>query len=374
MAALIRYALVHPDFQRAVFGDGARRVVVRTVAVRGAVRVQVSRDRGTDVETRNHPTPATVVGELTAVAFRTAHVELRTQTIEARVTKRGRLLVSRRAADNDHSLAHDRVRERPVPEDAPFLEELGVSRGGAVVPTARRKYRQINEFVRILGSTVDGPARVLDLGCGNAYLTFATAYHLGGGCTVTGVDRDATTIARNTERARRLGWQDRLTFTAAPIDRYAPPGRPDLVTALHACDTATDDVLALAVRTGVDRVLAAPCCHHDLQRQLRRRTAPAAFRDLTRDGILTEQLGDVVTDALRASLLRVVGYRVDVSSFVPVEHTPRNNLIRAVRTGGADPAAVDSVRALTGLFGVRPRLADLLRDRLPPDLAGNPVP
>jgi hypothetical protein len=101
---------------------------------------------------------------------------------------------------------------------------------------------------------------------------------------------------------------------------------------------------------------------------------PTAFRDLARDGILKEQLGDIVTDALRASLMRVVGYDVDVFSFVPVEHTPRNNLIRAVRTTGkADKNTEASVRALTSMFKVSPRLAMLLQDRLPPGLlAHNP--
>jgi SAM-dependent methyltransferase len=218
---------------------------------------------------------------------------------------------------------------------------------------------------------------VLDLGCGNAYLTFATVHHLwqnGVRCTVTGVDRDARAIARSNERAQRLGWQNRLTFTPSLIERYIPTENPDLVIALHACDTATDDVLALAVNHDVKYVLASPCCHHDLQRQLRSRTMPTAFRDLARDGILKEELGDVLTDALRASLLRVVGYTVDVFSFVPVEHTPRNNLIRAVRTSGrADENAEASVRALTSMFNVSPRLATLLQNRLPPGVvAHNP--
>jgi SAM-dependent methyltransferase len=386
MAGLIRHALHHDDLQRAVLSGAAhgtpnpwRRVLVRKVALRNTVQTQVTWHTETTAVTRNYPNADAVADELADVPFRNAHIELRSATIEARVTKRGKLLTSQRDAANVQPLAHDRVRDRPIPEDAPFLEALGVSHDGTVKPTAQRKYRQINEFVRILAATLEdrpgGPAgtlRVLDLGCGNAYLTFATVHHLwqrGIRCTVTGVDRDAQVIARNNERARRLGWQDRLTFTASPIDRYAPTENPDLVVALHACDTATDDVLALAVDHDVNYVLASPCCHHDLQQQLRPRTMPAAFGDLARDGILKEQLGDVITDALRASLLRAVGYQVDVFSFVPVEHTPRNNLIRAVRaTGRADESAEASIRALTSMFNVNPRLATLLRNRLRPGL------
>ena len=390
MAELIRHAMHHDELQRAVLSGAAhgthspwRRVIVRKVALRHAVQTQVSWHTETTVVTRNYPTAGAVADELADVPFRNAHVELRSATIEARVTKRGKLLVSQRNATNVQSLAHDRVRERPIPEDAPFLEALGVSHDGIVKPTAQRKYRQINEFVRILDATLKGrlePAgtlRVLDLGCGNAYLTFATVHHLwqnGVRCSVTGVDRDAQAITRNNERAQQLGWQDRLTFTPSLIERYIPTENPDLVIALHACDTATDDVLAFAVNHDVNYVLASPCCHHDLQQQLRSRTMPTAFRDLARDGILREQLGDIVTDALRASLMRVVGYDVDVFSFVAVEHTPRNNLIRAVRTTGkADKNTEASVRALTSMFKVSPRLAMLLQNRLPPGLlAHNP--
>jgi SAM-dependent methyltransferase len=385
MADLVRHVLRHDELQRAVLSGAAhgahspwRRVVVRKVALQQAVQTQVSWHTETSVETRNYPTAEAVADELAAVPFRNAHVELRSATIEARVTKRGKLMASQREATNVQSLAHDRARDRPIPEDAPFLEVLDVSRDGAVKPTAQRKYRQINEFIRILDATLKGQAEpaealhVLDLGCGNAYLTFATAHYLaqnGVRWSVTGVDRDAGLIVRNNERAQKLGWQDRLTFTPSLIEQYAPAEKPDLVIALHACDTATDDVLALAVHHDVKYVLASPCCHHDLQRQLRSATMPAAFGDLTRDGILKEHLGDVLTDSLRASLMRVVGYTVDVSSFVPVEHTPRNNLIRAVRASGrADERAEASVRALTSMFAVTPRLATLLRDRLPEGL------
>ncbi|WP_327031732.1 SAM-dependent methyltransferase [Micromonospora ureilytica] len=391
MADLIRHSLHHDELQRAVLSGTAhgahspwRRVIVRKVALRHVVQTQAIWHTETTAVTRNYPTADAVVDELADVPFRNAHVELRSTTIEARVTKRGKLLVSRRSEANIQSLAHDRLRDRPIPEDAAFLEVLGVSHDGVVKPTAQRKYRQINEFIRILDSTLKGePAstgalRVLDLGCGNAYLTFAIVHYLrenAVSCSVTGVDRDAEAISRNNQRTQRLGWQDQLRFAPSLIEQYVPTENPDLVIALHACDTATDDVLALAVTHDVRYLLASPCCHHDLQRQLRPRTMPTAFRDLARDGVLKEQLGDVLTDALRASMLRMVGYKVDVFAFVPVEHPPRNNLIRAIRTPGhADGNAETSVRALTGMFNVRPRLAKLLQNRLPQGLLSDADP
>jgi hypothetical protein len=112
-------------------------------------------------------------------------------------------------------------------------------------------------------------------------------------------------------------------------------------------------------------VLAAPCCHHDVAAQLRRTAAPAPYALLTRNGILRERFADTLTDAMRAAVLRMVGYRVDVIDFVDSKHTPRNTLLRAVRTGV--PGSADVRREfddLTGTWDLHPRLAELLRDRL----------
>ena len=132
--------------------------------------------------------------------------------------------------------------------------------------------------------------------------------------------------------------------------------------ALHACDTATDEALALAVRWQAPLVLAAACCHHDVAAQLRKTPTPAPYAMLTRHGILRERLADTLTDGLRASLMRQQGYRVEVVQFVESQHTPRNTMLRAVRTGG--PVKGGSVRKeydeLVASWGIRPKLAELL--------------
>jgi hypothetical protein len=133
-----------------------------------------------------------------------------------------------------------------------------------------------------------------------------------------------------------------------------------VVLALHACDTATDEALAQAVRWQAPVVLASPCCHHDLQRQMAAAGSPAPYSLVTRHGILRERLGDVLTDAFRAALLRMQGYRVDVMQFVSAEYTPRNTLLRAVRGGGDATTARQEYDAMVAEWGVTPHLQTLL--------------
>ncbi len=172
-------------------------------------------------------------------------------------------------------------------------------------------------------------------------------------------------MARNNEIARELGIDAEVTFEPGDIGTADLADPPEVVLALHACDTATDDALARAVTWDAPLVLAAPCCHHDIAAQLRRTPTPAPYTLLTRNGILRERFADTLTDAMRASVLRLLGYRVDVTDFVDSKHTPRNTLLRAVRTGATPPAVARAeLDEVTTTWGLHPRLAELLHDRL----------
>jgi hypothetical protein len=182
---------------------------------------------------------------------------------------------------------------------------------------------------------------------------------------MVGVDVKEQSYRHNTDVAERLGVSDSMTFVQGDIGSVELEETPDVVLALHACDTATDDALARAVLWDASLVLAAPCCHHDVAAQLRRAPTPAPYALLTRHGILRERFADTLTDALRASVLRLLGYRVDVIEFVESQHTPRNTLLRATRTGAAPSASVrEEFEDLVRTWNVHPRLAELLAERL----------
>src|SRR5919112_6884555 len=170
-----------------------------------------------------------------------------------------------------------------------------------------------------------------DLGCGNGYLTLAAQRFLtqvrGLAVVVTGVDVRQQSADHNTAVATGLGMA--AEFVVGSIGDVVVDPPPEIVLALHACDTATDDALARAVGWAAPLVLAAPCCHHDIAAQLRRVPTPAPYALLTRHGILRERFADTLTDAMRASVLRQLGYRVDVIEFVESRHTPHNTLVRA---------------------------------------------
>src|SRR6476661_8237904 len=357
-----------------------RRVEMRYVDLKAGRQLQLTAYDDTQAHVSNHADPREVLDDLLEQPFANWHVETTTHTHQLRVTKKGQALLhsAERQQRVAPSRSHDQVKERLLPEDHPALVALGISdQHGRIKPSRQAKYRQVEEFLRALSAAVDDarrtgrlrtpteqqPLRVVDLGCGNAYLTFAAHAWLSERMPVrlVGVDVKEQSRRHNTEVAERLGVADEVGFVAAGIRDAVLDEPPDVVLALHACDTATDDALLRAVGWQADLVLAAPCCHHDISAQLRRVPTPVGYTSLTRDGILRERLADTLTDALRAAILRQVGYRVDVVEFVDSAHTPRNTLLRAVRTGSPpreqDRAEYDE---LVSTWHLHPQLAELL--------------
>ncbi|MEV0839725.1 SAM-dependent methyltransferase [Actinocatenispora sera] len=337
------------------------RVELRPVRIGAGPRLQIVEQDAARPRTRNVAWGAdaeAAVAELLARPYGNWHVTGTDATVQLRVTKRGEAQVHRSAgAGTPADTEHDRAKSYLLPPDD---ELYGVIGGNAA------KRRQVDAFLRALDATLPAqlpePLRVVDLGCGNAYLSFAAYRYLtdrrGAHVQLTGVDIRADQRDRNTALADRLGWADRVSFVAGTI-AAAPVDGADVVLALHACDTATDDALARAVRWQAPYVLAAPCCHHELSGQLRDRTDP-----LLRSAILRERFADVLTDAVRAELLRALGWSVEVVEFVDSAHTPRNVLLRGTRGGVDTAAARTGYQTLVDTWRVSPALGRQLADLL----------
>jgi SAM-dependent methyltransferase len=347
----------------------AERITLRPVDLKAGRRYQLSVFDGRTTDVTNLE-PAELIPRLEEL-FDAGFASVFVRTLDAdwqlsHSRDRGPRLTRHRPSATTIATSHDRPKPRLLDESAPFLHAVGITdQQGRLKPTARAKHRQVERFVEILSHTLGdwgggGTIRGVDLGCGAGVLTLATYHYLtqvrGHSVTLTGIDTKTELIDRLNTTAAGLGW-DGLRFEAGTIADYEPAEPPDLVLALHACDTATDDALARAVGWRSRFVLAAPCCQHDLQTQIDRATTPADFAPLLRHGIVRERLGDLLTDSLRAEVLRAHGYRTDVIEFVSTEHTAKNLMIRAVRTDRPDPDAARAAERLASTWGVTPALA-----------------
>ena len=352
-----------------------RRAELRWVQLKAGRRLQVVRYSDTQAFTENldRDEARSVVDALLAEPYGNWHVVTMSGTTQLRVTKSDEAVVHRSAeTDVRPEASHDRTKSRLLDPGDELFHALGITDAdGQVKPSRRDKYHQVEEFVRALepvmepmrAAAANGEVRAVDLGCGNAYLSFAAYRWLARDLPVrlTGVDVKPAARQRNARIAEQLGWSGQIDFVAGEIGDADVPAA-HLAMALHACDTATDDALARAVEWRTPVIMAAPCCHHDIQRQLREGgSVPEPYGPLTRHGILRERFADVLTDSLRALLLRIAGYRVSVIEFVASAHTPRNTMIRAVYTGSPPTAEhIDEYTALTEAWHVRPALAKKL--------------
>ncbi len=350
-----------------------KRIQVRSIDLRGERHLQITCFDGRKTQVQNI-LPAQAEGELFRLlesGFAGIHITTTAEEIDIRTTKKGSVSVSRRAAVANTAVdrAHNRVKDVPLPEGRAdrVLEIMGISTAeGRVRPTMRAKFTQINEFLKHLehGLTAAGlrdtgcELRLLDCGCGSSYLTIAAHHYLNNvlhiPARILGVDVNEEAIRKSTTRSELLGEQG-PRFACGRIGSLDVEA--EIVLALHACDTATDDAIAQAIRGEARLLLSAPCCHHDLNTRLRPEGPAEVLRPLFRHGILKERLADLATDAFRALALRIMGYRTDVVEFVSPEHTARNVLIRAIRgTPVGEREFVEEYRELCRFWGATPYL------------------
>lgn len=276
--------------------------------------------------------------------------------------KVGQLTRGRPTLNEAPPIEHNRQKAYLVDTHAPYLAELGVTQAGGVVkPSMYAKFRQICRFVEILdqllaaSSLKEAPSpRIVDVGAGKGYLTFALHEHLSKRLhkapVTRGIDANAglaTACAAIATKTRMTG----LTFEATLADAQAPSAF-DVLIALHACDTATDDAIALGIKGDAAIIVVAPCCQHEVAPQLETRHGPLA--GMLKFGLMKQRHADLVTDAVRALLLEAAGYEVRIIEFISDEHTSKNLMIAAVRSDTVDrKSAAAQLEHLTTFAGLK---------------------
>ena len=360
-----------------------RQVIVRPVLIKNDRHLQFSYFTEKQDITRNYrgSQASEKLDEILALPFNAISVQSRDQNLHVQITKKGRVIVHREKADvsgKEPDLAHDVSKRLPLPADRPdaFLQAVGImDEQGRIRPSMHGKFSQINEFLKLLEHTGEldkfdkAPVHMLDCGCGSAYLSFAAYHYLndvrGIEARLMGVDVNEALIKKDNAESEQLGYSN-ACFRRSSIIDYRPEVPPDIVLALHACDTATDEAIAQGIGSQSRVILCAPCCHHHLQEQLH---TVAPFEAVLRHGVLKQRMGDILTDAFRALILRIMGYKTDVVEFVSPEHTDKNLMIRAVRRGQQDRAQfVREYLELKRYWGVTPYLETLLGESLPDEV------
>ncbi|MEY3163368.1 MAG: hypothetical protein RI887_192 [Actinomycetota bacterium] len=297
-------------------------------------------------------------------------VDTTTESYSVRISKKDQAIAGLSKVKLTRELSHNRQKQRMLPESNQIFKALEMSDVlGRIKPTKMDKYKQVDEFLRLMNQLIDGQLSdqkdisIVDLGCGHAYLTFAVQEFLKNKfqkVSILGVDERVDSKEHNEKVAIKLKVQS--SFIAAKIAE-TPNQKVDIAIALHACDTATDDAISWAVKNNAKVIMAAPCCMHQLQTQIKDSPEPWAL--LTKYGLVKERLIDLMTDSLRAQILKLLGYKVDIVEFIGGEHTARNILIRAVKSD-LPALEIDKERYIQMLnqWQIKPYLANLLAQEL----------
>ena len=356
--------------QRSKEKDAPSRVRIRPIELKGSVCYQASSTVGTKVLHSNY-TKEEIISYVAANLGEGCFSQLQTQgrCVDGTVlvSKKGRQTIKVKkhpALEPVRIQAHNRVKQYILKEGTavPFLVDLGVmNREGKIHNTSYDKFKQINRFLEFIEDILPALSRereitILDFGCGKSYLTFAMYYYLrelkGYDVNIIGLDLKTDVIKKCSGLAQKYGYE-KLHFLQGDIADYDGVTKVDMVVTLHACDKATDYALAKAVEWGAEVILSVPCCQHELNDKIQNEL----LKPVLKYGILKERMSALLTDGIRAELLESKGYRTQILEFIDMEHTPKNLLIRAVKTGKKQ--STDSLAEMTEALH-----ADLILEKL----------
>lgn len=354
------------------------KIKVRPVMIRDSLYFQVSRytDKQVFHENMTAEDALETLSGWILHDFRQAQIRMQDEIVTVLVSKKGKATVkSKKAACIEtQNLEHNRKKQYIIEEGTavPFMIDLGVmTESGKIIRTRYDKYRQINRFLEFIEDILpelptDRTVHIIDFGCGKSYLTFAMYYYLKVlkhyDIRITGLDLKQKVIEDCQALADRYGY-DGLQFLCGDIADYNGTDEVDMVVTLHACDTATDYALYKAVKWHASVILSVPCCQHELNRKMQCETLSGAFQY----GLIKERTAALMTDAMRGQLLEMKGYKTQLLEFIDMEHTPKNILIRGVKSKGLLPKAarkqqMENYQKCRDFFGAELTLEKLFKE------------
>ena len=354
------------------------KIKVRPVMIRDSLYFQVSRytDKQVFHENMTAEDALETLSGWILHDFRQAQIRMQDEMVTVLVSKKGKATIkSKKAACVEtQNLEHNRKKQYIIEEGTavPFMIDLGVmTESGKIIRTRYDKYRQINRFLEFIEDILpelptDRTVHIIDFGCGKSYLTFAMYYYLKVlkhyDIRITGLDLKQKVIEDCQALADRYGY-DGLQFLCGDIADYNGTDEVDMVVTLHACDTATDYALYKAVKWHASVILSVPCCQHELNRKMQCETLSGAFQY----GLIKERTAALMTDAMRGQLLEMKGYKTQLLEFIDMEHTPKNILIRGVKSKGLLPKAarkqqMENYQKCRDFFGAELTLEKLFKE------------
>lgn len=366
------------DFLHAVLSgprekDGVTKVKVRPILKQGALFFQFESYRNNQVFHENREAKQAVGFVLEQMQrFRQMQLETKAFRYTVLVSKKGKVTIQKKkqcGCVKDVELSHNRSKQYILPEGVcvPFLQDLGVmTPEGKIVHAKFDKFRQINRFLEFIEDVLpvlpkDREVTILDFGCGKSYLTFAMYYYLHElkkyDVRIIGLDLKSDVIRHCNELSEKYGYA-KLKFLEGNIADYTGVEEVDMVVTLHACDTATDFALDKAIGWNAKVILSVPCCQHELNGQIQNEI----LEPVLRYGLIKERIAALVTDAMRAEYLESCGYEAQILEFIDMEHTPKNILIRAVKTGKKKENQ-EKIKKCEDFLQIRPMLGKLLEER-----------
>lgn len=354
------------------------KIKVRPVMIRDSLYFQVSRytDKQVFHENMTAEDALETLSGWILHDFRQAQIRMQDEMVTVLVSKKGKATVkSKKAACIEtQNLEHNRKKQYIIEEGTavPFMIDLGVmTESGKIIRTRYDKYRQINRFLEFIEDILpelptDRTVHIIDFGGGKSYLTFAMYYYLKVlkhyDIRITGLDLKQKVIEDCQALADRYGY-DGLQFLCGDIADYNGTDEVDMVVTLHACDTATDYALYKAVKWHASVILSVPCCQHELNRKMQCETLSGAFQY----GLIKERTAALMTDAMRGQLLEMKGYKTQLLEFIDMENTPKNILIRGVKSKGLLPKAarkqqMENYQKCRDFFGAELTLEKLFKE------------